>query len=203
MPANTESRGSSSTARMSLYDATRHSGSSRTPVGTANSAWPFPGCRPSRSRFRSKATTLPGKATTLPGQGRKGVAFRLEWVVAFRRNQWSPCGRKRWSPSTGIRKPDLQVRRLLGSGRCLLDRLRGTPSPPPPGPPARWFGRLAPPRFTASVSAGSKARSQPAWGGSTRLSRRSGSCAANLPPATWPMTASLSRRRQISPPARR
>lgn len=29
------------------------------------------------------ATTFPGQATTLPGQGRKVVAFRLEWVVAF------------------------------------------------------------------------------------------------------------------------
>jgi hypothetical protein len=39
--------------------------------------------RASRSRFRSKATTLPGKAPILPGQGPKMVAFRLEWVVAL------------------------------------------------------------------------------------------------------------------------
>jgi len=37
------------------------------------------------------------------------VAFRLEWVVAFRRNQWSPCGRNGWSPSTGIRSFHLQL----------------------------------------------------------------------------------------------
>src|ERR1700724_3643665 len=41
-----------------------------------------------------KATGIPGMATTIPARHPKVVAFRLESVVAFDRN--------RWSPSTGM-----------------------------------------------------------------------------------------------------
>jgi hypothetical protein len=36
------------------------------------------------------ATAPPGIATTIPARGTKVVAFRLESVVAFDRNRWSP-----------------------------------------------------------------------------------------------------------------
>jgi hypothetical protein len=41
--------------------------------------------------------------TTHSDSSPKVGAFRLEWVVAFRRNQWSPSGWNRWSPSRGKR----------------------------------------------------------------------------------------------------
>jgi hypothetical protein len=37
-----------------------------------------------------KATGIPGMATTIPARHPKVVAFRLESVVAFDRNRWSP-----------------------------------------------------------------------------------------------------------------
>jgi hypothetical protein len=55
-----------------------------------------------------KATGIPGMATTIPARHPKVVAFRLESVVAFDRN--------RWSPSTGMGgrlRPEYALEALL------------------------------------------------------------------------------------------
>jgi hypothetical protein len=62
------------------------------------------------------ATGIPGKATTIPTRHPKVVAFRLESVVAFDRN--------RWSPSTGMGGRLRPEYALLGNHPGLATRYR-------------------------------------------------------------------------------
>jgi hypothetical protein len=64
--------------------------------------------------------------TTYSDGPEKAVAFRPEWVVAFRRNQWSPSRWNRWPLSPGKRRSHpMALRRLrsadaLSPSGCLL-----------------------------------------------------------------------------------
>jgi hypothetical protein len=63
-----------------------------------------------------KANGIPGMATTIPARHPIVVAFRLESVVAFDRN--------RWSPSTGICNRDDRLLGQLGAAAARSPRLR-------------------------------------------------------------------------------
>jgi hypothetical protein len=56
------------------------------------------------NRRRSQRTRFRSIPTTHSDESEKVAAFSLEWVVAFRRNQWSPSRRNRWPLSPGKRR---------------------------------------------------------------------------------------------------